>query len=108
MGRASKIEGDLAAIATERARLQAKLRDLNDAEKRVQAAERDAGRAVLLAALGKVKIAAMDRKEAKAIAHAIEVMGASAVANVLTSVLANAQGGEGMRMSARFGVPVAS
>lgn len=85
MARARKVEGDLSAIAAERARLEAKLSELNEAEKRAREAERDAGRAVFMAALEKTKIGAMSRSEAKAIAKAIETMGGTAVAQKLAA-----------------------
>ena len=83
MARTKKVEGNLAAIAAERARLEAQLSELNEAERRAREAERDAGRAVLMAALEKTRIGAMSRSEAKAIAKAIETMGGSAVAEKL-------------------------
>lgn len=85
MARARKVEGDLSAIAAERARLEAKLSELNEAEKRAREAERDAGRAVFMAALEKIRIGAMSRSEAKAIAKAIETMGGTAVAQKLAA-----------------------
>ena len=71
MARPRKIGGDLATITAERARLQAELARLDEAERVALETERDAGREVLLAALVKVKIARMDRGQAKAIAQAI-------------------------------------
>lgn len=85
MARTKKVEGNLTAIAAKRAQLEAELAELNEAEKRARDAERDAGRAVFMAALGNVKIGAMDRSVAKTIAKAIETMGGSAVAEKLTS-----------------------
>ena len=85
MARTKKVEGNLSAIAAERARLQAEIEKLDEAEKRAREAERDAGRAVLLAALEKTKIGAMSRADAKAIAKAIETMGGSAVAEKLAA-----------------------
>ena len=76
MARPKKIGGDLATISAERARLQAELARLDEAEKVALETERDAGREVLLAALDKVKIARMDRGQAKAIAQAISALGA--------------------------------
>ena len=76
MARPRKIGGDLATISAERARLQAELARLDEAEKVALETERDAGREVLLAALDKVKIARMDRGQAKAIAQAISALGA--------------------------------
>jgi len=76
MARPRKIGGDLATISAERARLQAELARLDEAEKVALEIESDAGREVLLAALDKVKIARMDRGQAKAIAQAISALGA--------------------------------
>lgn len=76
MARPRKIGGDLATISAERARLQAELARLDEAERVALETERDAGREVLLAALDKVKIARMDRGQAKAIAQAISAFGA--------------------------------
>ena len=76
MARPRKIGGDLATITAERARLQAELARLDEAERVALETERDAGREVLLAALVKVKIARMDRGQAKAIAQAISAFGA--------------------------------
>jgi len=85
MARARKVEGDLSAIAAERARLEARLSELSLAERRVREAERDAGRAVFMAALQKTKIGAMSKSEAKAIANAIETLGGSTVAAKLAA-----------------------
>jgi hypothetical protein len=71
MARVKKQVGDLASIAEKRDRLKAELARLDEAERAVIDAERDAGRGALLAALGRVKIGPMDRKQAAAIAHAI-------------------------------------
>jgi predicted transcriptional regulator len=79
MARPRKIGGDLATISAERARLQAELARLDEAEKVALETERDAGREVLLAALDKVKIARMDRGQAKAIAQAISALGADEI-----------------------------
>jgi len=49
-------------------------------EKEAEAAERDAGRPLLLAALDRIKIGAMERPEAKAIAAAIAKHGGAKVA----------------------------
>jgi len=79
MARPRKIGGDLATISAERKRLQAELARLDEAEKVALETERDAGREVLLAALDKVKIARMDRGQAKAIAQAISALGADEI-----------------------------
>src|SRR3546814_14270301 len=83
MPRAKKIEGNLDAIAARRAELEAELARVTEAERRAREAERDAGRDVLLAALGKVKIARLDRSEATAIAKANEKHGAKRNAETL-------------------------
>lgn len=85
MARAKNVEGNLSAIAAERARLEAKLSELNEAERRALEAQRDAGRAVLLAALQKTRIGAMSKSEAKAIAKAIETLGGSVAAERLAA-----------------------
>ena len=85
MPRAKKIEGNLEAITARRAALEAELAEVHDAERRAREAERDAGRDTLLTALGKVKIARMDRSEATAIAKAIEKLGGAKVAAKLVS-----------------------
>lgn len=84
MGRTKKVAGNLTAIAAKRAQLEAELEALNVAEKQAREAERDAGRAVFMAALQNVKIGAMDRSSAKTIAKAIETMGGALVAEKLT------------------------
>lgn len=86
MPRAKKIEGNLDAIAARRAELEAELARVTEAERRAREAERDAGRDVLLAALGKVKIARMDRSEATTIAKAIEKHGAKRIAEKLDTL----------------------
>lgn len=84
--RAKKIEGNLDAIAAKRAALEAELAELTEAERRAREAERDAGRHVLLGALGKVKIARMDRSVATAIAKAIEKHGSARIAEALAAL----------------------
>ena len=85
MARPKNVEGDLTAIAAERARLQAAIEELDVAEKRAREVVRDAGRAVFMAALLKTRIGAMSRSEARAIAKAIETMGGTAVAEKLAA-----------------------
>ena len=75
MARPKNVAGDLETISAERQRLFAELARLDEAEKAAIEAERDAGREALLSALTKVKIARMDRAQAKAIAHAIGTLG---------------------------------
>jgi high-affinity Fe2+/Pb2+ permease len=71
MARARNTDGDLDAIASERAKLQQRMAELDAAEKAAREAQRDAGRGVFLAALDKVKIGAMDRAQARGLAAAI-------------------------------------
>lgn len=77
MARRRTGELTLADIERERAQIEAKLRELNEAEKRARDIAADAGRATLLSALEKVRIGAMTRSDAKAIANAIASLGAA-------------------------------
>jgi len=77
MARESKFDIDLAGIAAEKAKLEAQLASLAEREKLAREAAKDAGRGVLLAALERVKIPAMDRLEAKALATTVASLGAS-------------------------------
>lgn len=86
MARSSSKPSDLAAIKERREKLQAELAALDAEEKAAEAAARDAGRPVLIAALDKIKIAAMDKPDAKAIATAIGQHGGKAVAEHLTTL----------------------
>jgi crotonobetainyl-CoA:carnitine CoA-transferase CaiB-like acyl-CoA transferase len=86
MARSSSKPADLATIKERREKLQAELAELDAQEKAAEAAARDAGRPVLVAALDKIKIAAMDKAEAKAIATAIGQHGGKAVAEHLASL----------------------
>ena len=85
MARSKKPTGNLNMIASERARLQAELARLDEAEKAALEVARDAGREMLLAALARVKIAAMGKAEAKAIASAIGTLGGAEAARKLTA-----------------------
>ena len=85
MPRGVKAAVDLDGLAARRAKLEAELAQLAEAERTAREAERDQGRKVLLAALGKVKIGAMDREDAKAIARALETMGGAELAARLAS-----------------------
>lgn len=77
---------DLAAIESRREALRKELVQL-DAQARVaEERTRDAGRTLLLAALDRVKIAAMDKVDARAIASAIAGHGGKAVASALASL----------------------
>lgn len=83
MARTSSKPTDLATIKERRERLQAELAELDAQEKAAEAAARDAGRPVLIAALDKIKIAAIDKPDAKSIAVAISQHGGKAVAEHL-------------------------
>ena len=88
MPRTSSKPDDLRAITARRAALIAELATVDESLKAAELAARDAGRSTLLAALDKVKIAAMDKNEAKAIAGAINKFGGAAVAEHLASLKA--------------------
>lgn len=77
MARDRKVDRDLAGIAAEKAKLEAQLASLAEREKAAREAARDAGRGVLLAALERVKIPAMDRAEARSLATTIASLGAA-------------------------------
>ena len=85
MARARNPQGNLDVIAAERARLQAELARLDEAENAARDIARDAGRETLLGALGKVRIGAMSRDDAKAIATAIASLGGGEAARKLTA-----------------------
>jgi hypothetical protein len=59
---------DIAAIDARREALRAELAKLDEQARAAEVAARDAGRSILLSALNRVKIAAMDKKDAKLIA----------------------------------------
>jgi len=84
MARTKKLV-DLDTIAAEREQLQEQLKELKAREKAAIEAKKDAGRAPLMAALARVKIAEMDKGQAKAIAQAISKLGAPEVARRLSS-----------------------
>lgn len=86
MARSSTKPADLAAIKERRERLQAELAELDAQEKAAEAAARDAGRPILIAALERIKIATMDKADAKAIATAIANHGGKLIAEHLTSL----------------------
>lgn len=83
MARPKKTEGNLDAIAAERARLKAELSKLDALEKQARHAASDAGRGTLLAALERVKIGSMSKAAAKVIAVVIAAEGADEVAKKL-------------------------
>jgi hypothetical protein len=66
--------------------LLAELAQLEEQAKAAEIAARDAGRPVLLSALERVKIAALDKAHAKTIASAIGTHGGAAVAEHLTAL----------------------
>lgn len=74
------------SIGEQRARLQAQLAELEKTEKRLRDAERDAGRKVLVSALGRVKIMDMSRDEARAIATVLGTRSAAEIVAALGSL----------------------
>ncbi len=86
MPRASSKSIDLSSIEARREALRAELAALDEQAKAAELAARDAGRPVLLAALERIKIAAMAKADAKAIASAIGLHGGEAVAQHLASL----------------------
>ena len=80
MARPKKTEGNLDAIAAERARLKAELSKLDALEKQARQAASDAGRGTLLAALERVKIGSMSKAAAKVIAVVIAAEGGDGIA----------------------------
>lgn len=89
MPRAISKPDDLEAITARRTALVAELAAVDEKLKAAESAARDAGRSILLAALDKVKIAALDKTDAKAIATAIDKFGGAAVATHLASLQTN-------------------
>lgn len=85
MARSKKPTGNLDVIVAERARLQAELARLDEAEKAVREVARDAGRETLNGALARVKIGAMTKDDAKVIATAIATLGGDGAARKLTA-----------------------
>lgn len=83
MAKPSKTPSQVTAIDEEMARVEARMAELKLAKKRALEAEQDKGRPVLLAALGKVRIGAMDKDQAEAIAKAIGRHGPVRVAEML-------------------------
>lgn len=78
----------LAAIQARREALAAELAALDERAKAAELAARDAGRPTLLAALGRVKIAAIDKADARLIASAIAKHGGKTVATHLATLSA--------------------
>ena len=77
---------ELTAIEARREALKAELVQLDELAKAAEQTARDAGRPVLIAALERVKIAAIDKADARAIATAISNHGGKAVAGQLASL----------------------
>ncbi|MDR6710233.1 hypothetical protein J2X73_004638 [Novosphingobium sp. 1748] len=88
MRRRTNTGDDLATIEARRNALKAELAELDQRAKEAELAARDAGRPTLVAALDKVRIPAMGKAEAKAIATAIAQYGGDAVASHLASIAA--------------------
>lgn len=82
MARTRKVV-ELATIEARREALRAELAQLDEQAKAAEQTARDAGRPVLNAALERVKIAAIDKADARAIAKAISNHGGKAVASQL-------------------------
>ena len=83
MARSQGAAVDLDAIKARREQLMQELAVLQQKEKAAQLAARDAGRAVLLTALDRVKVPAMSKADAKLIAEALASRGGEAVALAL-------------------------
>jgi len=86
MPRPSTRTNDLASIDARREALRAELAALDKRAKDVELAAMDAGRETLLAAIAKVKIPAIAKGDAKAIALAIAKHGGAAVAANLAAI----------------------
>lgn len=86
MPRTSTKTDDLATIDARREALRAELAQLDERAKLAALAARDAGRPVLAAALDRIKIAEMDKADAKAIATMIGTHGGKAVAAHLATM----------------------
>lgn len=77
---------DISSIDARREILRAELAALDEQAKEAELAAKDAGRPVLLSALGRVKIASMDKTDARSIASAIGQHGGKAVARHLATL----------------------
>lgn len=86
MARSAAKSDDLTAIEVRREQLKRELAELDERAKAAALAAKDAGRETFLAALGRVKIPAMDRTQAKAIAKAIEKHGGESIARHLETL----------------------
>jgi hypothetical protein len=76
----------LSSIDARREALRTELAALDEQAKAAELAARDAGRPVLLAALDRIKIPAMEKSDARAIATAIAQHGASVIGGHLASI----------------------
>lgn len=86
MPRATTKAVDLATIEARREALRAELMTLDERAKAIESAAKDAGRPVLMAALERIKIGAVNKADARAIASAISDHGGAAVAERLASL----------------------
>lgn len=86
MPRTSTKPASLATITARRNALLAELARVEEQAKAAEEAARDAGRPVLLAALERIKIAAISRSDARTIAAALAARGGKAVAEHLVSI----------------------
>ncbi len=86
MPRAKANSDDLATIVARREALLAELARVDEQAKVAKEAARDAGRPVLLAALDRIKIAAIDKSDARMIAAALAAHGGKAVAERLAEL----------------------
>jgi hypothetical protein len=88
MPRVTSKPADLSSIDARREALRAELAALDEQAKAAELAAKDAGRPVLLAALDRIKISAMDKADARSIASAIGLHGGKVVAEHLSTLSA--------------------
>lgn len=81
-----RLPASLEGIDAEVARIEERLAALAMARKKALEAEQDAGRPVLMAALARVRIAALSRRDAKSIARAIEQLGPAHLADIVSQI----------------------
>lgn len=86
MARPALKSDDLATLSARRAALLAELGKVEEQAKAAEETARDAGRPVFLAALERVKIAAMEKADARTIAAAIARHGGKSVAEHVASL----------------------
>lgn len=86
MPRTAAKPDDLAAINARREALLAQLAEVDEQAKAATEAARDAGRSVLMAALERVKIPALDKADARIIATALATQGGKSVAEHLSTL----------------------